>query len=136
MNFGNDSLNYLNIVRDRRTSIVPTIKKIKDETILVINNPDQISWKNEKYRDGSIDSLVYRNGDFIEYNAKVVKHRIERIEFSTGPCYGSCPIFSLSLTKNGKSEFIPEAFNFSDDSYDEKGEGKYVCNLDGKNGMV
>ena len=138
MNFGNDSLNYLNIVRDRRTSIVPTIKKIKDETILVINNPDQISWKNEKYRDGSIDSLVYRNGDFIEYNAKVVKHRIERIEFSTGPCYGSCPIFSLSLTKNGKSEFIPEAFNFSDDSYDEKGEGKYVCNLDGKkwNGLI
>ncbi|MBK6667932.1 MAG: hypothetical protein IPG48_17770 [Saprospiraceae bacterium] len=46
MNFGNDSLNYLNIVRDRRTSIVPTIKKIKDDNISH-KQSDQISWKNE-----------------------------------------------------------------------------------------
>ena len=130
MNFGNDSLKYVNIVRDRHTSIVPMIEKRKDETILVINNPDQISWKNEKYKDGSIDSLIYRNGNFIEYNPKVVKHNIERIEFSTGPCFGTCPIFSLSLTKNEKSEFTAEAYNFGDDSWDENGEGKFICNLE------
>jgi len=132
MNFGNDSLKYVNIVRDRHTSIVPTIEKRKDETILIINNPDQISWKNEKYKDGSIDSLVYRNGDFIEYNPKVVKHSIERIEFSTGPCFGTCPIFSLTLSINGKSEFTAEAYNFGDDSYDENVDGKYICNLEEK----
>ncbi len=132
MNFGNDSLKYINIVRDRHTSIVPTIEKRKNETLLVISNPDQISWKNEKYKDGSVDSLIYRNGNFIEYNPKVVKHNIERIEFSTGPCFGTCPIFSLSLTNNGKSEFSPEAYNFGDDSYNENAEGKFMCNLEEK----
>ena len=132
MNFGNDSLKFINIVRDRHTSIVPTIEKRKDETILIINNPDQISWKNEKYKNGSIDSLIYRNGDFIEYNPKVIKYSIERIEFSTGPCFGTCPIFSLLLTKNEKSEFKAVAYNFGDDSWDENGEGKFICNLEEK----
>lgn len=130
MNFGNDSLKYINIVRDSRTSMVPTIVKRKDETLLVINNPDIITWKNEKYKDGYIDSLIYRNGDFIEYNPKVVKHRIKRIEFSTGPCFGTCPIFSLSLIKNGKSEFIPEANNFSKNNWDEDAKGKLICNIE------
>ncbi|WP_143106345.1 DUF6438 domain-containing protein [Pustulibacterium marinum] len=132
MNFGNDSLKYVNIVKDMRTSIVPIIEKRKDETILVINTPDQISWRNEKFKDGSVDNLIYRNGNFIEYNSKVVQHNIERIEYSTGPCFGPCPIFSLSLTNNGKSEFLPEAFNFDDESYDENTEGKFMCNLEEK----
>lgn len=41
---------------------------------------------------------------------------IQKIEFSAGMCFGTCPAFSLELNRIAESIFIAEKFNFNNDS--------------------
>ena len=125
MNFENDSIDFINIIIDRQTSIVPIIKKENGQTFLIINNPDQINLKNEKYKDGSIDTLIFKDGYFVEFNPNPVIHTIERIDYSTSPCHGECPIFQISINNKKEAIFNAEHYNFEKnrDKYIERGEG-------------
>ena len=46
-----------------------------------------------------VDTLVYHQTGFVEYNAHPSDYRIERISLTTTPCYGSCPIFTLQVDR-------------------------------------
>ena len=127
MNFENDSIKIVDIVRERSSSFVPTIKNENGQSLLVINNPDQISWKNVKYKDGSINKLVYKNGGFIEFNPNPKTQEINSIEFLTTPCFGTCPVFKLNINDKRESTFVAEHYNFevNYDEFNEDGEGTF-----------
>lgn len=57
-------------------------------------------------------TLLFKYGKFIEYNPNPKKNDISKIEYSTSGCFGSCPVFDLTINKNGKSIFKAKYNNF------------------------
>lgn len=69
--------------------------------------------------------LTYRFDGLLEYNPAPRAHSIQKIEFTTGMCYGTCPIFTLELNKTGSSKFIAENYNFfkrDDPAFEKKSQ--------------
>ncbi|KAA0127749.1 hypothetical protein FY557_11340 [Chryseobacterium sp. SN22] len=56
--------------------------------------------------------LDYQFDGLVEYNPNPSHHSIQKIEFRTDMCYGTCPVFTLKLDKSGLSKFIAENYNF------------------------
>jgi hypothetical protein len=56
-------------------------------------------------------SLVYKYGTFIEFNPKPTHHLIEKIEYSTGACFGSCPVFELTLKSDLSATWHANYYN-------------------------
>lgn len=56
-------------------------------------------------------TLVYNSGDFVEENANPTKKDIEKIEFSTSGCFGTCPIFDLTIHSDRSAEWFAKRFN-------------------------
>ncbi|MDG5491993.1 DUF6438 domain-containing protein [Psychroserpens sp. SPM9] len=131
MNFDNDSIKVIDVVKDHSTSIVPVIEKENGQSFLIINTPNQINYKNEKYRDETIDKLIYKYGSFIEVNANPITHNIETIEYSTGPCYGTCPIFQLHIDADKSATFNAGLYNFdkNHDLFNPNGDRTFKTKL-------
>jgi Domain of unknown function (DUF6438) len=58
-----------------------------------------------------VDTLVYRHGDFVEFNRQPATAEIDSIEFHTGYCFGNCPVFKIRFDKNGHAEYIAGSYN-------------------------
>jgi hypothetical protein len=56
-------------------------------------------------------TLVYKYGNFVEYNANPSNYQIDSISFRTNYCLGSCPVFSISTDKNGNAVYEAGAYN-------------------------
>lgn len=56
-------------------------------------------------------TLVYKFGDFIEENQTSTIHIIEKIEYSTTACFGTCPIFNLTINENKVAQWNAEEYN-------------------------
>jgi hypothetical protein len=56
-------------------------------------------------------TLTYKFGDFIEENQTPSNHKIEKIEYSTTGCYGTCPIFKLTITSDKTAIWKAEMYN-------------------------
>lgn len=53
------------------------------------------------------DTLIYKFGGFVELNSfENTTPEIKSIYFETTPCFGSCPIFSLNIFKDGESFYL------------------------------
>lgn len=57
------------------------------------------------------DTLVYRHGNFVEYNADPASYQIDSISYRTGYCFGSCPVFKISTDSKGNAVFEAGAYN-------------------------
>ena len=55
--------------------------------------------------------LTFKYGDFVEYNSNPKSYSIEKIEYQTTMCYGTCPKFYISILKDKSSIFKAEAYN-------------------------
>jgi len=127
MSYPNDSIRIINLIKGAIDhSIVPVIRKTKENTFLEIHKPTKIIFK-DVYKEGSIETLVYVFDTFIEYNSNPQKHIIQSLEFSAEPCFGTCPIFTMNINDKREAIFIAEAYNFSRkrEDYREDGEGKF-----------
>jgi Domain of unknown function (DUF6438) len=82
-------------------------------------------------------TLGYVNSEFIEYNPEPADNKIEKIEFYTDGCFGTCPMYQLTLNKTGTSYFIARHYNFSDEIGKDynKEEGFFKCHIN-KNDYV
>ncbi|NME70227.1 DUF6438 domain-containing protein [Flammeovirga aprica] len=56
-------------------------------------------------------TLVYKFGDFIEENQTPANHKIEKIEYSTTSCYGSCPVFRITINSDKSAIWKAEMYN-------------------------
>ncbi len=90
-----------------------TLKNIvyKDRTPLLII---------ENYNETKTDTLILKFGEFYEFNPTPDNFKIEEISFSTTPCYGTCPVFKLTIKADGTAEYDAIKYN------DENGKFKTV----------
>ena len=84
---------------------------LNDKNYLKIYQP-RSKWNNaedllslEAIEYTVIDTLTYKFQSFVELNEEPANYKIEKIEFKSSPCYGTCPVFSLVLYSSGKVEF-------------------------------
>ena len=58
-------------------------------------------------------TLVFYAGDFVEYNSNVKKHKIEKVEYNTGYCFGTCPVFELTIDSKRNAQLNARSHNKS-----------------------
>lgn len=74
--------------------------------------------------------LVYKDGNFIEYQDAPADYQISKIEFGTTGCFGTCPVFDMTIVPSGKSKFYAKYFNFSQQSGSDEEEGQFETELE------
>jgi len=84
--------------------------------IIYKDNAPLLLMKNYfKYKDttnnSNVDTLIFKFGDFIEFNSMPDNLKIEKIKFSTSGCFGSCPIFEISILPNGNVAYKAIEYN-------------------------
>ena len=57
-------------------------------------------------------------------------HKIEKIQFVTGMCFGSCPIFEIDIKANREAEFYAQGFNYADDDETKEIKGVFISEID------
>ena len=116
---------------------VLTKKSFQDCTFPVVERDNGVSFVDYYGRNQPTDwkvpdtttrwerkRLIYLFNDFVEYNAKVRDFHIEQIEYSTTMCFGTCPVFSLSINKDRTAEYDAKQFN--------KESGEFAAVIDEK----
>lgn len=119
LNYGSDSIRVVSTQPYRHTFTVPKIIYRGEEPIVEIHYPDILDWKTQKVE--KINRLVtVKFGDYVEVNDNVENYTIEKIEFSTTPCYGTCPVFKMTINKDKSAIFKPQYYNLSESEKEEK----------------
>lgn len=72
-------------------------------------------------------SLIYKFGDFIEKNDSPKNHTIEKIEYATTACFGTCPVFSLIIHHDRSAMWVAEEHNNIDN---QSHSGSYSATID------
>lgn len=55
--------------------------------------------------------LIYKFGDFIEYNDSPKNYNIQKIEYKTTMCFGTCPVFNLTIYSDRSTKYEALKFN-------------------------
>jgi hypothetical protein len=93
--------------------ILPVVRKTK-ESLDVIR---YYYFKEQEYANWMIPrelvakDLVYKFGNFIEVSEHPNAHNIQKIEYETSGCFGTCPIFSLTIHSDRTALWYPDQFN-------------------------
>lgn len=86
----------------------PVVKKGKIKYFFE-NEPKRGKW--DEPRKLKQITLVYKFGDFIEENQIPANHKIEKIEFSTSGCFGTCPVFNLTINSDKTAKWYAKMYN-------------------------
>jgi hypothetical protein len=108
-------------------SFVPLITHINSKPILLVYNVET-KFKKKFVQEVSTDTLQFKFDNFIEYNDDNKEFIIEKIEYATSGCYGTCPVFRIDINKDRQSNFNADTFNFSE-IYSEKIEGRFKTSI-------
>ncbi len=74
--------------------------------------------------------LIYKFGDFVEYNDSVVNdYNIQEIKFETTECFGTCPIFSLIINSDRSTTYEAIKYNVLDGKFTSKVDRKSYSEL-------
>ena len=95
-----------NIIDFDECEYIKPIKVRNKNELLIrkVNLPFDFDDNIEKYV--KLDTLTYKYDSFVELNDKeIIDNKIKLIEIKTNFCYGTCPVFKLTINKNGLSEF-------------------------------
>lgn len=132
MNFNNE-YKIIDINKSRFYPIVPKVEYTNNEAFLVVYSSTRLLTDLKKFKE-SKTKLTFKFGNFIEYNADPKKHSIEKIEYSTNGCFGTCPVFKLEINKNHTAKFVAQHYNFDEDMdhYTDKDEGKFKTTISEK----
>lgn len=57
-----------------------------------------------------VDTLLFRDGQLLEYNPAPRDYHIERVQYTSGACFGTCPIYTLTVAANGTATYQARAF--------------------------
>lgn len=73
------------------------------------SEPEYENWSNPSQLQQI--TLIYKFGDFVEESKTTEIHKIERIEYSTTGCFGTCPIFNLIINSDRTSKWDAKEYN-------------------------
>lgn len=96
--------------------------------LLLIKGYDE--YKNRTDSSSITDTLIFKYGDFMEYNSMTNNLKVEEINFSTSGCYGTCPIFELSIKADQTATYHAIKYN------NEKGKFKTIIDTISYNNLV
>lgn len=100
--------------RSFQDCVFPKIRKIDSVTLIDLYHKNY-DWRDSKPKNQLLKkTLVYQYGDFVEYNPKVSNHKIKKIEFQTTACFGTCPVFALTIDENRMAKFDAQLYNRPD----------------------
>ncbi|MFC3161320.1 hypothetical protein SAMN05443633_101398 [Chryseobacterium arachidis] len=109
MNYGKDSLKINKLTR--RSFQYCTFPKIDNDSIIHYFYMSQPNWFTSEKSKLTKKDLIFKFGDFIEYNSKPASYDIEKIEYETTTCFGTCPKFYISIEKDRNAFFKAEHYN-------------------------
>jgi len=109
MNFGNDSIKLNRLTRRSFQNCV--FPKIVNDSIIDYYYKTEPDWTTKEKPRLVKKSLIYKFGDFIEFNTNPKKYNIKKIEYQTTMCYGTCPKFSIKINKDKTAIFNAEYYN-------------------------
>ncbi|MBA5629615.1 DUF6438 domain-containing protein [Moheibacter lacus] len=131
MSFENDLLELKKLTQDYNAFVFP---RLKNHSIIELYG----GFNNDEKLDKKL--LTYKFNDFVELNENRIEHQITQIEFETSGCFGTCPVFKLTLLQNKKSEFKALAYNFNDElrinSNDEEGNFLTILRQENWNELI
>jgi len=89
---------------------------------IVIDNKQMLLFYSQKFRfDGNrfdftkkveqIDTLIYLYDDFTEFSSKPANYDVKSIFIKTTGCYGTCPIFQLTVFADGNAVYNADQYN-------------------------
>lgn len=61
--------------------------------------------------------MIYKFENFIENNDSPIDYNIQKIEFSTTMCFGTCPVFSLRINGDRSAKYTALKFNNLDGTF-------------------
>jgi len=120
MNFGKNKTSQIIPIRPTNSFALPEIiyKKrvpfIKLHTEKLQNNVINLS-------ETVSTTLIYKYGNLVEYNKSPTDNHIEKIEFKAGGCFGTCPIYELTIDKHQSASFVAKGNNFDPFNYGNEG---------------
>ena len=83
----------------------------------------------EKKQKLVMKTLIYKFGDFVEKNENIENHNIEKIEYSTSGCFGTCPVFKINIDSDKSAKLNAENFNKINN---KNANGKFKTKIDDK----
>lgn len=95
----------------RRFSQDCTFPVVENNKIKYFFESEQVHGKWHEPRQFKQITLIYLFGDFIEENQSSANHKIEKIEYSASGCFGSCPIFKLTINADRTAKWYAERYN-------------------------
>ena len=93
MDYGKDSFQMISLTRGFIHHFV--FPKIVNDSIITLNQK----------------ALIFKFGDFIEFNPHPKTYEIEKVEYQTAPCYGTCPVFRIEINKDKTGLFKASNYN-------------------------
>jgi len=112
MNYGKNKTKIFRVDMEWGKSIVPKVEYVNSQPFLVIYQQKIKDWEKKLYEQ-SKKILTFRFGNFIEYNENPKNNKISKIEFATSGCFGTCPVYKLTLNRDSLSIFNAQYYNFN-----------------------
>ncbi|WP_200979123.1 DUF6438 domain-containing protein [Echinicola sp. 20G] len=115
MAFDKDSVQVINLSNGHyfQDFIFPSVRN--DSLIDAFYFPPEVYFSDHDVNPSiEVKTLTFKFGHVIEANSHPMPHEITKIEFKTGYCFGTCPVFSLELFPSSLSTFHAEAYNFNE----------------------
>src|SRR5690606_10983273 len=84
---------------------------IINDTIIKYYYISEADWGKDKNPPLKQKDLIFKFDDFIEYNSTPETYKIEKIEYQTTMCYGTCPKFYILIKNDKTAIFKAELYN-------------------------
>lgn len=121
------------ILLNTKTSryFVPKIEFKNGKDLMAIYVNEILDWKEETLSNKPSKKLLeYKFGNFIEYKStEDYDYNIDKIEYQTSICFGTCPEFALTIDKNRNAIYKAINFNFSEEFSENNFEGIFKTKL-------
>lgn len=101
-----------------------SVDSAKRLPIFVVQKDDDYNYETGKEIVFTPDTLVNLYGGFIEFNPSPKKIDFKQIKITTSPCFGTCPIFEMTVNNNKQAMLNAKQYN--------KIEGIYKSEIDVK----
>lgn len=82
-------------------------------------------------KDLQSKKLIYKFGDFIEYNYLPKDYIIQKIEYATTMCFGACPVFNLTINSDHSAVYNALKYNEPDGKFNVAVDDKSYAELPG-----
>ncbi|OQP38904.1 hypothetical protein A4H97_19570 [Niastella yeongjuensis] len=107
---GNDKFELKYVGTEHKENRLVRIDTTGTMPILIIKKQNGYQNRYQPKFAEMLDSITYQFNGFIEYNSKPKEIKLERIKISSERCFGSCPIYELTVDSNRSAALNAKAY--------------------------